>query len=74
MDLVDKITEVNGKHEDWNRWSKTFFKIKNKQAHSYMKSSPNNQDDQKSMLDWKALHELAYEELMVSCQEDMTFV
>jgi hypothetical protein len=76
MDSINKTTEYNGKAEEWKKWSKTFLPKARLRCYNEILtgSHPESESkDTKSKKDQRVLNELAYAELMLSCQEDICF-
>jgi hypothetical protein len=76
MDLLNKISEFNGKPENWNKWSKPF--LAKASLRGYKRIIQNQEpypaeDDMKSWQELKIRNDLGYAELLLSCQDDVCF-
>jgi hypothetical protein len=76
MDLINKVSEFNGKPENWNKWSKTF--LAKASLRGYKRIIQNQEpylakDDMKSWQELKIRYDLGYAELLLSCQDNVCF-
>ena len=63
-----RILKFSGKEEDWNRWSKTF--IATEGIKGYRRALIVDKDEE---LPTEEMNLQAYNDLLLSCQDDITF-